>query len=365
MYAGIEFEPITGPGKPAVNDGAASVASYHSDASTAEAAGDLYQIEELVPSALMMTPSASLENDDAQYEPTMSPSAFQAALAAGIFAAQRQPLPADTQLAKPVSLVLTPLRDARVEVALTCTDEAAPLQPAFDSQQNVSSAVAAVPDKLAAVPALAQYDLESSSPATAQQDAETSAFTLLDAGIAEVQSPAAVMPAAAETSSQQADLSVPTSLQDVPSVPSIDVISQDAQVVLDQVAAESPRAAASATAEPQESATEQPAAASSASGQQTVAGAKPDQLLGHPNTDRPTENSSPKLQGRTDPSMSGRIVLPHCSKRYAEVISRSCCPSTGLLTYDADQVATAWTCMHGETLDTTCHQLHFRHDGVL
>lgn len=110
-----------------VEEDAASIISYYSDASTAEAAGDLYSLDDNSPSALMMTPSASLETDDAQYEPTMSPSAFQAALAAGILAAQPpqsvKQLDMAPQQAQPVRLALTPLRNARVQVALTCSDE--------------------------------------------------------------------------------------------------------------------------------------------------------------------------------------------------------------------------------------------------
>ncbi|DBA97191.1 TPA: hypothetical protein ACH3X1_014950 [Trebouxia sp. C0004] len=72
------------------NTDAASFASGFSDASTADAAGSVYDLGQRSPAALFMSPSASFGDTDAAggYEPTMSPGAFQAAMAAGILAAQ-------------------------------------------------------------------------------------------------------------------------------------------------------------------------------------------------------------------------------------------------------------------------------------
>lgn len=71
-----------------------SVASGFSAASTADGAGSLYDVYQHSPAALFMSPSASFGDNDgsAGYEPTMSPGAFQAAMAAGILAAQGVPL---------------------------------------------------------------------------------------------------------------------------------------------------------------------------------------------------------------------------------------------------------------------------------
>ena len=78
---------------PSVDDDAGSVASGFSAASTADGAGSLYDVHQHSPAALFMSPSASFGDNDgsAGYEPTMSPGAFQAAMAAGILAAQGTP----------------------------------------------------------------------------------------------------------------------------------------------------------------------------------------------------------------------------------------------------------------------------------
>lgn len=102
-----------------VDDDAASVASEYSEASTADVAGSLYSAHQHSPAALFMSPSASFGGDDgsAGYEPTMSPRAFQAAMAAGILAAQGVPAAGPKQEGNRV------------------------LQPAVSSQRNAAAAV--------------------------------------------------------------------------------------------------------------------------------------------------------------------------------------------------------------------------------
>ena len=157
-----------------VEDDAASIVSYYSDASTAEAAGDLYPLENNSPSALMMTPSASLETDDAQYEPTMSPSAFQAALAAGILAAQPHQSASQSQKtqqqARPVRLALTPLRDAQVQVELTCLDE-----PSFTFMTAATAESLVTPSQATVTsPSAAQVPADTpTSPSACQPGAES------------------------------------------------------------------------------------------------------------------------------------------------------------------------------------------------
>ena len=85
--------------QPSANDDVGSVASGFSAASTADDAGSLYDMHQHSPAALFMSPSASFGDNDgaAGYEPTMSPGAFQAAMAAGILAAQGVPAAAPKQ----------------------------------------------------------------------------------------------------------------------------------------------------------------------------------------------------------------------------------------------------------------------------
>lgn len=88
--AGVDLGQANLPSSQLDNTDAASFASGFSDASTADAAGSVYDLGQRSPAALFMSPSASFGDTDAAggYEPTMSPGAFQAAMAAGILAAQ-------------------------------------------------------------------------------------------------------------------------------------------------------------------------------------------------------------------------------------------------------------------------------------
>ncbi len=88
--AGVDLRQANLPASQIDNTDAASFASGFSDASTADAAGSVYDLRQCSPAALFMSPSASFGDNDAagSYEPTMSPGAFQAAMAAGILAAQ-------------------------------------------------------------------------------------------------------------------------------------------------------------------------------------------------------------------------------------------------------------------------------------
>ena len=91
--AGIDLQPSTlQQQQPRSNDDG-SIASGFSAASTADGAGSLYDVHQHSPAALFMSPSASFGDNDGSvgYEPTMSPGAFQAAMAAGILAAQGVP----------------------------------------------------------------------------------------------------------------------------------------------------------------------------------------------------------------------------------------------------------------------------------
>lgn len=99
--AGVDLGPSISQQRQqlSVDDDAASVLSGCSEASTADGAGSLYSVHQHSPAALFMSPSASFGGDDgsAGYEPTMSPGAFQAAMAAGILAAQGVPAAAPKQ----------------------------------------------------------------------------------------------------------------------------------------------------------------------------------------------------------------------------------------------------------------------------
>ena len=108
--------------QPSADDEAGSVASGFSAASTADGAGSLYSMHQHSPAALFMSPSASFGDNDgsAGYEPTMSPGAFQAAMAAGILAAQGVPAAAPKQ------------------------DESSVYQPGGTTQHSPASAVHAV-----------------------------------------------------------------------------------------------------------------------------------------------------------------------------------------------------------------------------
>ena len=85
--------------QPSADDDAGSVASGFSAASVTDGAGSLYDVHQHSPAALFMSPSASFGDNDgsAGYEPTMSPGAFQAVMAAGILAAQGVPSAATKQ----------------------------------------------------------------------------------------------------------------------------------------------------------------------------------------------------------------------------------------------------------------------------
>ena len=98
--AGVDLGQANLPASQLDNTDAASFASGFSDASTADAAGSVYDLGQRSPAALFMSPSASFGDTDAAggYEPTMSPGAFQAAMAAGILAAQG-PAPNNNQRA--------------------------------------------------------------------------------------------------------------------------------------------------------------------------------------------------------------------------------------------------------------------------
>jgi len=103
--AGVDLGQANLPASHIDNTDAASFASGFSDASTADAAGSVYDLGQRSPAALFMSPSASFGDTDAAggYEPTMSPGAFQAAMAAGILAAQG-PAPNSNQQAAYASL---------------------------------------------------------------------------------------------------------------------------------------------------------------------------------------------------------------------------------------------------------------------
>lgn len=321
--AGLDLGLDRVPSPPAEVDNSASVHSYHSNASTNEVTGDLYQVDELVPSALMLTPSASLEDDDAQYDPTMTPSAFQAALAAGILAAHHQPTAVDavaTQLAKPVSLVLTPLRDARIEVSLTCADEPALRQPGFTDHQDQPGAMSSAQAEPAEV--AAGSGLEAALSAVGQQSADTSVDTPHTTAVQLSEPSAAVVPAQASAS-----MSAHSSQQEQASsgVSSL-CPQQDAQALLEQDAAEGPRSAASGIANPHAGTAHQPASPSPAApavpAQQTVTAQQPHQLSWQVHAAQ---------QAHTKSVVVSNIALPHCSKRHAEVMAAmSCKPCTVL-----------------------------------
>ena len=270
----------------------------------------------------MMTPSASLEADDAQYEPTVSPSAFQAALAAGILAAQHQP-PVTASMAamqaNPVRLVLTPLRNAHVEVALTCSDMVNLPQPDFAIQHEVSAA--AIPDA-SAESAVSQPEIASSPSAAAQQAAEITTLSTDDSCDTVIGLPAlsaAAVPApTAEINSQQVEPAVPSGLQDDQALSAVSeasssVSAQDPQAVLEQVAAESPRVHVSNTTELEAPAISKP----------EVVDNKPDVSAQEPSTssksDQTSMTPSTKAGRQIHQAAVHRSSLPSCSKRHAEV----------------------------------------------
>lgn len=122
--AGIDLQASTLQQRQhSADDDAGSVASGFSAASTADGVGSLYDVHQHSPAALFMSPSASFGDNDgsAGYEPTMSPGAFQAAMAAGILAAQDIPSTDPKQ------------KDSRV------------CQPSDTTQHSAASAVHEVP----------------------------------------------------------------------------------------------------------------------------------------------------------------------------------------------------------------------------
>ncbi len=121
--AGVDLGQANLPASQIDNTDAASFASGFSDASTADAAGSVYDLRQRSPAALFMSPSASFGDNDAagSYEPTMSPGAFQAAMAAGILAAQG-PAPNSNQQAAYASLD-TPQNSGTAAAALVMAIE--------------------------------------------------------------------------------------------------------------------------------------------------------------------------------------------------------------------------------------------------
>lgn len=352
-HAGIDIRQVAATNEQLVTDDVASVGSWHSDASTTEAAGDLYQMDELVPSALMMTPSASLEDNDAQYEPTMTPSAFQAALAAGILAAQPQPSAPNMvsmQHAKPVTLVLTPLRNTHIAVALTCSDESEPSQLNFSTQHDLPEASVldalasdgCVPDALTlAAPSTADPELGLTPLPLTQQAAESSpdsGHRVADVDVADSNlQPAFAV--AAKASSQQVELPLPSALPGADPVltaeqPGSQASSQEAQAVLQSVAAESPSTRpASAAAQLPLAATQSataPSITSAADGPEAAAAqdtAESSQLLPGPHTVALSENGRQQQHVPAVPPAAGKGSLAHCSKRHAEVIPQQAAQS--------------------------------------
>ena len=344
-HAGIDIRQVKATSEQLVTDDVASVASWHSDASTTEAAGDLYRLDELVPSALMMTPSASLEDNDAQYEPTMTPSAFQAALAAGILAAQPQPSAPDTvsmQHAKPVTLVLTPLRNTHIAVALTCSDESEPSQLNFSTQHDLPEP--SVPDALAsdvcvsdaltlAAPSTAAPELGLTPLPLTQQAAESSpdsGHQVADVDVADSNlQPAFAV--AARASSHQVELSLPSTLPGAGPVlaaeqPGSQASSHEAQAVLQSVAAESPSTRPANAAEQLPIAASQsatgPSITSAADGPEAAAAqdsAESNQLLVGPHAEALSEDGRQQQHVPAVPRAAGKGSLAYCSKRHAEV----------------------------------------------
>jgi hypothetical protein len=129
--AGVDLGQANLPSSQLDNTDAASFASGFSDASTADAAGSVYDLGQRSPAALFMSPSASFGDTDAAggYEPTMSPGAFQAAMAAGILAAQGS-APNSNQQAAYASLD-TPQNSGTAAAALVLATE-----PVADSRMG-------------------------------------------------------------------------------------------------------------------------------------------------------------------------------------------------------------------------------------
>ena len=126
---GINLGQVNFPASHINDTDAASIASGSSDASTSDAGGSVYNLGQRSPAALFMSPSASFGDNDAagSYEPTMSPGAFQAAMAAGLLAAQ---VPAHTtsQPVAPASLDLPQNSDTGATAGtarITATEQAA------------------------------------------------------------------------------------------------------------------------------------------------------------------------------------------------------------------------------------------------
>jgi len=168
---------------------AASIASGFSDASTADAGGSVYDLGQHSPAALFMSPSASFGENDVSggYEPTMSPGAFQAAMAAGILAAQG-PACTKSQEAAYASLD-TPQNSGTGAVALdTATTPAArpdrtvaeTTEASFTPSSIASNSVASAKPDLAAsydsaaVPVLHAASATPASKATAIADSAVS-----------------------------------------------------------------------------------------------------------------------------------------------------------------------------------------------
>ena len=353
-HAGIDIRQVEATSEQLVTDDVASVASWHSDASTTEAAGDLYRLDELVPSALMMTPSASLEDNDAQYEPTMTPSAFQAALAAGILAAQPRPSAPDTvsmQHAKPVTLVLTPLRNTHIEVALTCSGESEPSQLNFSTQHDLPESSVletpasdvCVPDALTlAAPSTAAPELGLTPLPLTQQPAESSPDSgdrIADVDVADSNLQPALA-VAAKASSQQVDAgSLPSALPGADPVlaaeqPGSQASSQEAQAVLQSVAAESPSTSPVDAAEQFPLAASQsatgPSITSAADGPEAAAAkdtAESSQLLAGRHTVALSEDGRQQQHVPAVPRAAGKGSLAYCSKRHAEVMPQQAASS--------------------------------------
>ena len=223
---------------------------------------------------------------------------------------------------KPVSLVLTPLRDARVEVALTCSDEVKIQQPDFGIQQKVSAVC--VPDA-SAESTVSQPETASSLSAASQQAAEITPSTASSTNdccdtIVKLQpalSVAAVPAVAAKINSQQAKLAIPSGLQVDQALSAVKKVSsspsaQDPQEVLQQVATESPRVHVRTA------------------GMETPALSKPEVLDNKPVVSAQEPYMSAKSeQTSVAPTIEAgkqmqqaavhRSILPSCSKRHAEV----------------------------------------------
>ena len=132
--AGINLGASRFPAAHADNTDAGSNASGFSDASTADAAGLVYDLEQRSPAALFMSPSASFGDNDCGYEPTMSPGAFQAAMAAGLLAALPAKQSKEQEVGPPV------LQDTAADAVLTGTAAAPSPDEKVESAQDASIA---------------------------------------------------------------------------------------------------------------------------------------------------------------------------------------------------------------------------------